>query len=379
MKIGLYCNWSVFLENDGFYISPIHGRYIKHLINKGNEVVLMSNITSDRSKINNWDYFPFNDVCLLSLPEFSSYISSVRYFKDIFFSARRLNLSSDFIYVRTFEPFAWLFGILDKKSNLAYHIISNPISSIMTKKGELLLKKILKCVIFFPEYLLTLIVASRNSFSCNGYETRNKLPVIFRNKVKPVIESSLIPEDFFLREYYKKKKVKYITVCDLRPAKGVDLLIEAFSLLVQSGKVDAELTVVGDGEYRETLEILVKECGLTEHVTFTGFVPAGEELNAFYRGSDIFVMPSLSETGPRVLLEAMANSLYCISTDVGYSKFLLDQCEGTVVPVNDIDALFTAMVETSEYSKEVYNKAVAAYHTSSKYTLQTFWSFILNS
>ncbi|TBT27448.1 hypothetical protein D5E86_16720 [Vibrio parahaemolyticus] len=85
MKIGLYCNWSVFLENDGFYISPIHGRYIKHLINKGNEVVLMSNITSDRSKINNWDYFPFNDVCLLSLPEFSSYISSVRYFKDIFF------------------------------------------------------------------------------------------------------------------------------------------------------------------------------------------------------------------------------------------------------------------------------------------------------
>lgn len=101
----------------------------------------------------------------------------------------------------------------------------------------------------------------------------------------------------------------------LRPIKGVKYLIQAMDIIA---KQDAgiKLVLVGDGEERQALEELVKELDLEEDVKFIGKVP-NEEVPEYMVGSDAFVLPSLSEGFPNVVLEAMASALPIVASKVG--------------------------------------------------------------
>jgi len=71
------------------------------------------------------------------------------------------------------------------------------------------------------------------------------------------------------------------------------------------------LVVVGDGPERVSLEEQARRNGLA--VTFLGFVP-NERIPAILNAADVFVLPSLSEGNPKVLLEAMACGLPVVSS-----------------------------------------------------------------
>lgn len=96
--------------------------------------------------------------------------------------------------------------------------------------------------------------------------------------------------------------------------KGVDVLIEALRI---AKRQDVELTIVGDGRERPTLERQAREAGLADRVNFTGRLPSGGPVRNALDAADIFVMPSRTEGLPRALLEAMARGLPCIATCVG--------------------------------------------------------------
>ena len=75
----------------------------------------------------------------------------------------------------------------------------------------------------------------------------------------------------------------------LVPRKGQDMLIRALPSIRQ--RVDgAALVIVGGGPYLDTLRGLADDCGVGEHVTFTGGVPAAE-LPAHHALADVFAMP----------------------------------------------------------------------------------------
>lgn len=101
----------------------------------------------------------------------------------------------------------------------------------------------------------------------------------------------------------------------LRPIKGVKYLIQAMNLIRQKN-TKASLMLIGDGEERQSLEELVKESNLGDCVTFVGQVP-NEEVLEYMAASDVFVLPSLSEGFPLVILEAMASGLPIVATKVG--------------------------------------------------------------
>ena len=67
----------------------------------------------------------------------------------------------------------------------------------------------------------------------------------------------------------------------------------------------ARLEILGDGDERRALEAQSKRLGLVDRVEFAGWVSAEEGARRL-RGSDVFVLPSLRESGGVVLLEAMA-------------------------------------------------------------------------
>lgn len=94
--------------------------------------------------------------------------------------------------------------------------------------------------------------------------------------------------------------------------KGVEELIEAMKLLP-----DATLRIVGDGPLRGKLERMVVMRNLSSRVSFTGWLPESLHVAHTIAAARIFVVPSTSEGGPRVALEAMSYGVPVVATRVG--------------------------------------------------------------
>jgi glycosyltransferase involved in cell wall biosynthesis len=95
----------------------------------------------------------------------------------------------------------------------------------------------------------------------------------------------------------------------LTEQKGFDVLVEAVRRLVADG---TRLEVVIGGAGRDDARLRAAAAGLP--VTFPGFVT---DVRGFLAGLDVFCLPSRREALPLVLLEAMAEGLPCVATDVG--------------------------------------------------------------
>ena len=124
--------------------------------------------------------------------------------------------------------------------------------------------------------------------------------------------------------------------------KGPDVLIDALGRCVDDG-CDIRLDILGDGRYRQELEMRVVRRGVEGRVRFVGQLPSGLPVREHLDRADLFVLPSRTEGLPRVLLEAMARSLPCIGTDVGGIPELLPADD--MVPAGDVDALANKIQE----------------------------------
>lgn len=94
--------------------------------------------------------------------------------------------------------------------------------------------------------------------------------------------------------------------------KGHDELIETWPEVV-AAVPDATLVIAGDGDDAPRLKEKARATGLGSSILFTGFV-ADEELDALYRDSAVFAMPSRGEGFGLVYLEAMQRNLPCIGS-----------------------------------------------------------------
>jgi L-malate glycosyltransferase len=124
-----------------------------------------------------------------------------------------------------------------------------------------------------------------------------------------------------------------LNVAALAEKKGHVHLLRALTELP-----GAELTIVGDGELRAELEAAAVELGVAGRVRFLGERPK-EEVARLMREADLFVLPSLAENLPVVLIEAMASGLPSVATEVGGVGEMLDDDSGVLVAPGDSAAL----------------------------------------
>ena len=88
--------------------------------------------------------------------------------------------------------------------------------------------------------------------------------------------------------------------------KSMDVSVRGFAAYHQKHpEVDKKLLVVGDGPYREDLELLVEELGISHLVEFLGFV-SSLEVPFYYHLADIYTSASITETQGLTFMEAMA-------------------------------------------------------------------------
>jgi len=126
--------------------------------------------------------------------------------------------------------------------------------------------------------------------------------------------------------------------------------------------------VVGDGPERDKLEKLADDFKLRSKVLFTGAVPF-EDLTDLYAEAEFFVLPTVAEGSPLVVLEAMASGLPVISTKVsGIPEVIDNEQNGFIVPPRDVHALAECMrvlIEDDELrakmSKTARKKTVASF------------------
>ena len=100
-------------------------------------------------------------------------------------------------------------------------------------------------------------------------------------------------------------------------------VIEKCNSAGKASATDLTLDIVGDGPYRATLEAMVRELGIADHVKFHG-QKSKEQLPHFYSGADIFLFPSRKEGMPNAVLEAMSYGLPIIMTPCQGSEELID-------------------------------------------------------
>ena len=109
----------------------------------------------------------------------------------------------------------------------------------------------------------------------------------------------------------------------LESEKNVARLIDALAVI---SELPVRLVVVGDGSLRDELAQQARRVGLP--VDFKGVVPHGE-LPRYFRDADCFVLPSLTEGHPKVLVEAMACGVPCAaSARGGIPSILEDEVSG---------------------------------------------------
>nr|WP_010131778.1 glycosyltransferase [Microbulbifer agarilyticus] len=108
-----------------------------------------------------------------------------------------------------------------------------------------------------------------------------------------------------------------LAVARLVPAKGIDLLLQAWAELCPA---DACLYLVGDGPERGKLETLASELSLADSVRFVGY---SDDVAAWMQAAEFMVVSSHKEGAPYTVVEALLSGCPVVSTDVGSNREIL--------------------------------------------------------
>ena len=164
--------------------------------------------------------------------------------------------------------------------------------------------------------------------------------------------SQVIANGVFLDKFQPNLQLKEPTVIGFagryHTAKGYPYLFETMGLLKDKNII---FKIAGSGASLENPEVKAlfelhqldaRKVHLLDQIS---------DMPAFYQSIDVFLMTSITEGFPNVLVEAMASGLPCISTDVGDTKYIVQDL-GRIVPPRNAQALAQAILKYVQQSND---------------------------
>jgi N-acetyl-alpha-D-glucosaminyl L-malate synthase BshA len=158
------------------------------------------------------------------------------------------------------------------------------------------------------------------------------------------------------KDHFKKAiaphNEKIIThISNFRKVKRVEDVVRIFAKIVK--KMPSKLLLIGDGPERQNLEVLCRELNLCDSIRFLGKQDAIEELLAI---SDLFLMPSESESFGLSALEAMTCEVPVISSNAGgLPEVNIHGKTGFLSPIGAIDDMANNAIKILE-SEEIHQQ-----------------------
>jgi len=169
--------------------------------------------------------------------------------------------------------------------------------------------------------------------TCKFFEIKKDIKVIpnfidlnrFQHKAQNHFKIAIAPHE---------EKI-IVHTSNFRKVKRVPDVVKIFAKIVE--KIPAKLLLAGDGPERSEVEQLVRELNLKDSVRFLGKLDAVEEILSV---SDLFLLPSETESFGLAALEAMACKLPVISSNAGgIPELNIDGVTGFLNEVGDIDGM----------------------------------------
>ncbi|HZX74473.1 MAG TPA: glycosyltransferase family 4 protein [Cyclobacteriaceae bacterium] len=159
----------------------------------------------------------------------------------------------------------------------------------------------------------------------------------------------------------RTNKNKFVFVGNLyqQPAKGVDVLMKAWKLVIRNIP-QAQLYIIGDG-HLDGYTQYAEELGIEKNIHFLG---KQSQFQHHLIESSAFILPSRREGMSNALLEAMALGVTCIATDIsGNQDLIQNKVNGLLIPVEDIEALAHAVDYINEHPREAASYGIQARKT----------------
>ena len=215
-------------------------------------------------------------------------------------------------------------------------------------------KLILKAI-----YWTTLLLSHKTIAVSEAVRSKVSLLPFVQKKIT-VIKNGIAPIDFLSREdartFFQERAARPLpaegmlvgTIAELHPIKGLRYAIEAVALLKDRG-TRITYIIIGEGEERAALETLIKEKKLEGSVFLVGHINnAAQYLKTF----DIFLLPSLSEGLPYVILEAGLAGIPVVATRVGgIPEIIEDEASGILVSPRSSTEISEALIRQMGHEK----------------------------
>jgi len=184
-------------------------------------------------------------------------------------------------------------------------------------------------------------LAATSDFGTGYYKERH----CDRNKITVVYTGVRVPENqsqgWLRPKLGLEDSVRFlVTIASLIPRKGLDVLLQAVSVLLKEHR-EWHLLIVGGGPLLGALQEQARQLGIEHQTHFLGISNNVMEILA---DCNAFVLPSRNEDLPGAVLEAMASSLPVVATDVGSVRELVIQNKtGFLVAPEDPAGLRSAL------------------------------------
>jgi glycosyltransferase involved in cell wall biosynthesis len=146
-----------------------------------------------------------------------------------------------------------------------------------------------------------------------------------------------------LNQKSPSRPIRFIFIGRYEKRKGIEVL-NSVLLDLKNQKVNFEIHFIGP--IQEPLQI--KDSRFVYH----GQINNENDIINILRDSDVLLLPSLSEGMPTVILEAMANGLAIIASNVGAVEEMLNKENGWLIEPGDVNQLKNAIIEAISCSQE---------------------------
>jgi len=182
------------------------------------------------------------------------------------------------------------------------------------------------------------------TLSCDLLDMADALTPV-RNKARVIYNSVEIPPQAWHPHARKRGTFRIGCAGIFKYAKGLPYLFKAISELGRSRHVKLDMHGTLRESEREIYQTMLGRTGMKDMVLL-GRPLAHDRVHRWLLTLDTFVLPSVSEGCPNILMEAMACGLPCVATRTGAVPELIDdRVSGLVVPWGDSRALAAALAE----------------------------------
>jgi glycosyltransferase involved in cell wall biosynthesis len=187
--------------------------------------------------------------------------------------------------------------------------------------------------------------------------------------------------DYFESHFTERdlsSRINVLWIARMLPRKGLNLAIEAVTCLPEN--FNFHFTIIGDGISKKQAQLMVKEADLESKVTFIDRVPH-ESLSDIYRNSHILLFPSLIDSCPMQVFEALALGMPVVTLDHQGMSEQVNDTRGKKISVgeniNYPEELANAILSICK-TKEVFNNySVNAYNYGQKQIMKNRIKYFL--